>query len=195
MNYIKLVAQSTHSGPGIRVVLYVSGCRNCCPGCQNPETWCFAAGEAFTLEVEQHIFNLLDKPYIAGLTLCGGEPMEEENQVGLINLLASVKGKFPDKSIWCYTGYEWSDLMIGGKKNIGITLALLGYIDVLITGRYIESLRDITNNNLYRGSRNQRLVDVQESLAMSGFMVLVPDISNNNYKKVEEYIDEYGCLG
>jgi hypothetical protein len=85
--------------------------------------------------------------------------------------------------------------MIGGKKNIGITLALLGYIDVLITGRYMESLRDITNNNLYRGSRNQRLVDVQESLAMSGFMVLVPDISNNNYKKVEEYIDEYGCLG
>ena len=195
MNYIKIASQSTHSGPGIRVVLYVSGCRNCCPGCQNPDTWCFAAGELFTPETEQHILSLLDKPYIAGLTLCGGEPMEEENQVGLINLLAAVKAKFPAKSIWCYTGYEWDDLMPSGKKNIGVTIALLRYIDVLITGRYIDSLRDITNNNIFRGSRNQRVLDVQESLNRNGIKVLLPNISNNEYKNLEDFANECRCLG
>jgi anaerobic ribonucleoside-triphosphate reductase activating protein len=184
MNYIKIASQSTNSGPGIRVTLYVSGCRNCCPGCQNPETWCFAAGKSFEPETEQEIIKLLGKPYIAGLTLCGGEPMEEENQIGLINLLAAVKTAYPDKSIWCYTGYLWEDLMIGGKKNIGITHALLSYIDVLITGKYIENLRDITTANLYRGSRNQRIIDVKESLRRNGLKVLLEGISNNDYKGV-----------
>lgn len=195
MNYFKIAPQSTHSGPGIRVTLYVSGCRNHCPGCQNPETWSFAAGKAFEPETEQEILKLLAKPYVAGLTLCGGEPMEEENQVGLINLLAAVKAKFPTKSVWCYTGYEWEDLMPGGKKNIGITLSLLQYIDVLITGRYIDQLRDITNNNIYRGSRNQRIVDVQESFQRSGIKWLLPKISNNEYKTTEDFANECRYMG
>ena len=178
MNYLKIAPQSTHSGPGIRVTLYVSGCRNHCPGCQNPETWCFTAGKAFGPETEQEILNLLAKPYVAGLTLCGGEPMEEENQISLINFLALVKSKYPEKSIWCYTGYEWEDFMVGGRKNIGITFALLRYIDVLITGKYIEHCKDITNNNLYRGSTNQRIIDCKASLA-AGSRVLVEGLPNN----------------
>ena len=178
MNYLKIASQSTHSGPGIRVTLYVSGCRNHCPGCQNPETWCFTAGKAFGPETEQEILKLLAKPYIAGLTLCGGEPMEEENQAGLINLLAVVRETYPEKSIWCYTGYEWEDFMIGGKKNTDITLVLLEYIDVLITGRYDETCRDITNNNLYRGSINQRIVDCQTSLK-TGTRTLIKGLPNN----------------
>lgn len=178
MNYIKIAAQSTHSGPGIRVTLYVSGCRNHCPGCQNPETWSFTAGKAFEPETEQEILKLLAKPYVAGLTLCGGEPMEEENQIGLINFLALVKSKYPEKSIWCYTGYEWEDFIVGGRKNIGITFALLRYIDVLITGKYIEHCKDITNNNLYRGSTNQRIIDCKASL-VAGSKVLVEGLPNN----------------
>ena len=180
MNYLKIVPQSTHSGPGIRVTLYVSGCRNHCPGCQNPETWCFTAGKAFGPETEQELLKLLAKPYIAGLTLCGGEPLEEENQIGLINFLYLVKKTYSNKTIWCYTGYEWEDLMVGGKKNIGITSALLSYLDVLITGRYIEEQKDITNNNLYRGSKNQRVIDVQASLALHK-PVLKTGIPNNNF--------------
>jgi anaerobic ribonucleoside-triphosphate reductase activating protein len=178
MNYLKISPQSTHSGPGIRVTLYVSGCRNHCPGCQNSESWCFTAGKAFGPEAELEILKLLAKPYVAGLTLCGGEPMEEENQIGLINFLALVKSKYPEKSIWCYTGYEWEDFMVGGRKNIGITYALLRYIDVLITGKYIEHCKDITNNNLYRGSTNQRIIDCKASL-MVGSRVLVAGLPNN----------------
>lgn len=178
MNYYKIAKNSTHSGPGIRVTLYVAGCRNQCPGCQNPETWCFAAGAPFTLETEAEIIQLLNKPYIAGLTLCGGEPMEQENQVGLLNLLATVKATFPEKSIWCYTGYEWEDLMAGGRKNLEITRNVLQYIDVLITGRYACEERDITTNNLYRGSRNQRVINVTESLNING-KVLLTNIPNN----------------
>ena len=178
MNYYKIAKNSTHSGPGIRVTLYVTGCRNHCPGCQNPETWCFAAGAPFTLETEAEIIQLLSKPYIAGLTLCGGEPMEQENQIGLLNLLATVKATFPEKSIWCYTGYEWEDLMEGGRKNLEITRNMLQYIDVLITGRYACEERDITTNNLYRGSRNQRVINVTESLNINGKVLLI-NIPNN----------------
>lgn len=179
MNYIKISKSSTSNGPGIRVVLFVSGCRNCCEGCQNPETWCFAAGQAFTLETENEIIQLLSRPYVAGLTLCGGEPMEQENQIGLLKLLATVKATYPEKTIWCYTGYEWEDLMESGRKNIEITLELLTYIDVLITGRYIMQLKDITNNNLYRGSLNQRVLDVKASLD-TGKKVFLSSIPNNS---------------
>ena len=178
MNYIKIASQSTHSGPGIRVTLYVSGCRNHCSGCQNPGTWCFTAGETFSADTEQKILELLSKPYIAGLTLCGGEPMEEENQIGLLNLLTLVRNTYPEKTIWCYTGYEWEDFLTGGKKHIEITTALLNHIDVFITGRYDETCKDITNNNLYRGSTNQRIVDCKASLA-TGTRVLVKDLPNN----------------
>jgi anaerobic ribonucleoside-triphosphate reductase activating protein len=162
MNYIKIAKNSTHSGPGIRVVLYVSGCRNCCPECQNPETWCFGAGAPFTEAALEEILTALDKSWIEGLTLCGGEPMEPENQVGLLEVVKRVRQCLPSKTIWCYTGYELADLQAGGKRNLDITAELLANIDTLITGRYIAELRDITNNNLWRGSTNQKIINLHE---------------------------------
>lgn len=158
MNYIKIAKNSTHSGPGIRVVLYVSGCRNCCVGCQNPETWCFGAGSRFTAETITEIIDALDKPWIEGLTLCGGEPMEPENQEGLLELVQQVRKRVPGKSIWCYTGYELEDLKDNGKRSLPCTTELLANLDVLITGRYVEELRDITSANLWRGSTNQKII-------------------------------------
>ena len=179
MNYSKIAFNSTHSGPGIRTVLYVSGCRNCCPDCQNPETWCFGAGKLFTEQQIWEILESLNKPWVAGLTLCGGEPMEPENQIGLLPLLLQVRAKLPDKPIWCYTGYELTDLLPGGKKHLDeFTSDFLELIDVLITGRFIGDQKDITNNNLWRGSRNQRVLKLKESLAQ-GKPIPLENIPNN----------------
>lgn len=162
MNYIKIAKNSTHSGPGVRVVLYVSGCRNCCPECQNPETWCFDAGSPFTEDTLKELLIALDKSWIEGLTLCGGEPMEPENQLGLLPVVKAVRQHLPSKTIWCYTGYELSDLQNNGKRSLDITRELLANIDTLITGRYVAELRDITNNNLWRGSTNQKIINLHE---------------------------------
>ena len=106
MYYGQLKKISILDGPGVRVSLYVSGCRNHCEGCHNPETWNFLFGKEYTQDTENTIIQYLDHEYISGLTICGGEPMEEENQVELLKLIKKVKSKYPDKTIWCYTGYE-----------------------------------------------------------------------------------------
>ena len=121
MYYGQLIEDCVSDGPGFRVSLYVSGCRNCCKGCHNPEGRNFNFGQEFTEATIDKIINLLNKEYISGLTLCGGEPMEPENQEVLIHLIKRVKERFPNKSIWCYTGYEWEDV----KDSI-----LNKYIDV-----------------------------------------------------------------
>ena len=172
MNYLKFAKNSTHSGKGIRGVLYVSGCRNGCKGCQNPETWCFAAGEPYTEALEAEILDYIKKPYVDGLTLCGGEPGEQETH------LAS-KVKALGKSVWCYTGYWLQDFYQGGKKYCDSTENFLKNIDVLICGPYEQALRDITNNNLYRGSSNQRVLDVQASLN-AGTPIMLPGVPNNS---------------
>lgn len=177
MYYSKLAKSSTHSGPGIRCTLYVSGCRNNCPGCQNPEARSFTAGNLYTRDIEDSIIAQVSKDHIAGLTLCGGEPMEPENQEALLNLIRRVKSE-TGKDIWCYTGYEFEDLMPGGKKHCEITSCLLYNIDVLIVGKYIESQRDITSNNLWRGSRNQRILNLPESL-MAGKPIMLTGVLNN----------------
>ena len=169
MYYGQLIEDCVSDGPGFRVSLYVSGCRNCCKGCHNPESRNFKFGQEFTEDTVDKIINLLNKEYISGLTLCGGEPMEPENQEVLIHLIKRVKERFPNKSIWCYTGYEWEDV----KNSI-----LNKYIDVMVVGPFVLKERDITCDNLWRGSRNQRIVDVQRSLS-EGKKVLVKDIPNN----------------
>ena len=169
MYYGQLIEDCVSDGPGFRVSLYVSGCRNCCKGCHNPEGRNFNFGQEFTEATIDKIINLLNKEYISGLTLCGGEPMEPENQEVLIHLIKRVKERFPNKSIWCYTGYEWEDV----KDSI-----LNKYIDVMVVGPFVLKERDITCDNLWRGSRNQRIVDVQRSLN-EGEKVLVKDIPNN----------------
>ena len=137
--------------------LFVSGCRNACPGCFNPETWDFDYGKTYTLETEDRILRLLMPEYIEGLTLLGGEPFEPENQSVLVGLLRKVKRIYPKKTVWCYTGYTYErDLLQGGDKHTSHTDEMLSLIDVLVDGRFLLAEKDITL--LYRGSRNQRIL-------------------------------------
>jgi len=178
MNYLKLYKNTVADGPGVRVSLYVSGCRNHCPGCHNPDSWDFSSGSEMTVSVVNELLESMDKTWIAGLTICGGEPMEPENQEFLVNLVKLVHTKFPTKTIWCYTGYEFEDLLEGGRKHTEFTNDLLSHIDVAVVGRFILEKRNITDGNRWRGSTNQRVIDVQASLN-SGKTVLLAEIPNN----------------
>lgn len=152
MYYGQIIKQCITDGVGIRVSLYCSGCRNHCKGCHNPETWSFTFGKKFTEETVQELKEALDKPYIAGLTLCGGDPMEPENQTELVALLKKLK----PKSVWIYTGYEWEAV----KDS-----ELISLCDVAVTGPFILEKRDISKDNAFRGSTNQELIDIKKSLA------------------------------
>lgn len=157
MNYAEIKEYDIANGPGVRVSLFVSGCRNQCPGCFNPETWDFQYGHMYTLETEDRILRSLMPEYIEGLTLLGGEPFEPENQAVLVGLLRKVKQIYPKKSVWCYTGYTYEkDLLRGGDKHTSFTDEMLALIDVLVDGRFLLAEKDITL--LYRGSRNQRIL-------------------------------------
>lgn len=162
MNYIKIYKTSITDGPGVRVSLYVSGCRNHCKGCHNPESWDFNFGKEFTQETLNELLDALKHDYIAGLTICGGEPMEEENQKVIVNIVKKVKEVYPNKSIWCYTGYEFEDLKPKGKKYTEYTYDILNNIDVIITGPFVLELRDITENNKWRGSTNQKIIYLKQ---------------------------------
>lgn len=159
MHYGKIRDMDIANGSGIRVSLFVSGCRNHCENCFQPETWDFNYGELYTEETEKHIIESLSKPYIQGLTLLGGEPLEPENQEVLIRLLRKVKATYPEKDVWCYTGYTLEQAMQEGSHcRCGVTDELLSLVNVLVDGRYMDELRDISLR--FRGSSNQRLVDM-----------------------------------
>ncbi len=148
------------NGTGVRVTLFVSGCTNCCEGCFNPDTWDFCHGQEFTKETEQQIFELLDHDYVNGLTLLGGEPFEPSNQRDLIGFVREYKKRFPNKNLWAFTGfyYDTELLVDGSHPRCEVTDELLSYIDVLVDGRFILAQKDITL--VYRGSRNQRIIDL-----------------------------------
>ena len=144
-------------GPGVRVSLFVSGCRHHCKGCFNAETWDFAYGSPYTKETEEEILRLLEPDYIRGFTLLGGEPFEPENQRELAGLLARIRETHPGKDIWCYTGYLYDrDLQPGGCVFTDVTETMLSCIDVLVDGEFIEEQKDVTLR--FRGSRNQRIL-------------------------------------
>ena len=157
MNYAALKRHDIANGPGVRVSLFVSGCRHHCLGCFNPETWSFTYGNPFTGEVLDKIIRACNHDFIAGLSVLGGEPLDPANQATVLRLLETFHRVYPYKTIWCYTGYKFEDLI----KNPA-QAALLSYIDVLVDGRYKQTLRD--ESLLFRGSSNQRLIDVQASL-------------------------------
>lgn len=160
MYYGKIRENDIANGSGVRVSLFVSGCRNHCKNCFQPETWDFNYGEPYTQETEQHIIESLSRPYIQGLTLLGGEPLEPENQVVLVRLLRNVKETYPEKDVWCYTGYTLEQaLMEDSHCRCNVTDELLSMIDVLVDGRYVDELRDISLR--FRGSSNQRLIDMK----------------------------------
>ncbi|MCK9170435.1 MAG: anaerobic ribonucleoside-triphosphate reductase activating protein [Treponema sp.] len=158
MNYGNIKRTDIANGEGVRVSLFVSGCRNCCKGCFNKETWNFTFGTIFTKKTEDDLLAALAPDYISGLTVLGGEPFEEENQRALLPFLKRVRTVYPEKTIWCYTGYVYdTDLKpVDGRKHCEATDQILSQIDVLVDGPYIEELRDISLQ--FRGSRNQRIL-------------------------------------
>lgn len=159
MNYSNIKYFDIADGDGVRTTLFVSGCRNHCKGCFQPETWDFNYGKPFDEEAENAILESLKPNYIAGLTLLGGDPFEEENQLALLPFLREVKEKYPQKTIWAYTGYVLDDLLSGGKKNIAVTHEILSMIDVLVDGPFIEEEKNLMLR--FRGSNNQRLIDLK----------------------------------
>lgn len=162
MNYGNIKECDIADGPGVRVSLFVSGCRHHCKGCFNEETWNFNYGQSYTEETEAEIIKLLDSDFIQGFTLLGGEPFEPENQTELVKLLKKVRETYPKKDIWCYSGYLFDrDMISGGCVHTDVTDEMLSYIDVLVDGEFKEELKDVTL--VFRGSQNQRIIDVQES--------------------------------
>ncbi len=165
MNYCNIKPRDIADGVGVRVTLFVSGCRNHCKNCFQPETWAFDYGEPFTREVEDRLLEEMAPGFVNGLTLLGGEPGEAENQRGLLPFLHRVRRELPGKTIWCYSGFTWEQLT--GKEpsrcRCEVTDEFLSLLDVLVDGPFVEELHDITL--LFRGSSNQRLIDVPKTLA------------------------------
>lgn len=160
------------NGPGVRVVLFVSGCRHHCPGCFQPQTWDFSYGQPFTQDTVDELLRLLQPDYIAGLTLLGGEPMEPENQLALLDLVRQVKQAYPGKNIWCFSGYLYDDLAAGKIGDGAVTRALLGLVDVLVDGEFILAKKKLQLR--FRGSENQRLIDLRKT-EQAGQVVLWTD--------------------
>ena len=160
------------NGPGVRVVLFVSGCRHHCPGCFQPQTWDFSYGQPFTQDTVDELLRLLQPDYIAGLTLLGGEPMEPENQPALLDLVRQVKQAYPEKNIWCFSGYLYDDLAAGKIGDGAVTRALLGLGDVLVDGEFILARKKLQLR--FRGSENQRLIDLRKT-EQAGHVVLWTD--------------------
>ena len=160
MHYGNIKECEIADGPGVRVSLFVSGCRHHCKGCFNAETWDFNYGKPYTKETEDEIIQLLASDFVHGFTLLGGEPFDPENQVELVKLLKRIRETYPQKDIWCYTGYLYDvDLPEGGKVHTDVTDEMLSYIDVLVDGEFVEAEKDVTL--VFRGSRNQRIIHLK----------------------------------
>jgi anaerobic ribonucleoside-triphosphate reductase activating protein len=163
MNYGEIKKYDIANGEGVRVSLFVSGCTHHCKGCFNEEAWDFAYGKPFIEHTETEIIEALSRSYINGFSLLGGEPFEKQNQRVLLPFLRKVKEIYPEKNIWCYTGYTLDqDLLKDSRARGECTDEMLQYIDVLVDGEFIEELKDISLP--YCGSSNQRIIDVKSSL-------------------------------
>lgn len=162
MYYATIKKYDVANGPGVRVSLFVSGCTHHCKNCFNSEAWDFKYGNVFTEETIEEIIEALDKSYIEGLSLLGGEPFELSNQEGILPLIKEVKKKFPNKTIWAYSGYLYDEYLLPLSRKNDTTRTILENIDVLVDGKFVEELKN--PRLLFRGSSNQRIIDVQESL-------------------------------
>jgi len=174
MNYGNIKTRDIADGVGVRVTLFVSGCTHHCKNCFQPETWDFSYGEPFTREVGHRILTELANPFIDGLTLLGGEPFEPENQRALLPFLQHMRSVMPCKSVWAYSGYTWEELtgQIPSRARCEVTDDMLALLNVLVDGPFVEDLKDIALR--FRGSSNQRLIDVPATLA-AGEIVLWGD--------------------
>lgn len=169
MNYSQINTADVANGPGVRVSLFVSGCTLHCKGCFNPDAWNFCYGSNYTSETESEILRGLDHPYIRGLSILGGEPYDQDPEA-LVSLVEKVCSQYPGKDIWVWSGYEFNDI-----RNHPLTKL----IDVAVCGEFKIDQRDVTVKNQFRGSRNQRVIDVQKSL-LENKMIPVSGIPNND---------------
>lgn len=173
MHYGELKLKDIADGTGVRTSLFVSGCTHRCRGCFQPQTWDFSYGREYTPEVEQAVIDSLKPSYVAGLTLLGGEPWEPDNQRVLVGLLRRVRAEAPGKTVWSYSGYTWEELTGESRARCEVTDEMLSLVDILVDGEFVESKKDISLT--FRGSSNQRIIDVQASLASGHPVVLDMD--------------------
>ncbi len=163
MNYATIKPTDVANGPGVRVSLFVSGCTHRCKECFNSEAWDFHYGQEYGPETGSKILEYLDHTYIAGLSLLGGEPMDPMNQKGILSLVENVKKRFPEKTIWCYTGYDFEKDILGEMAGrLPETKRILSCLDVLVDGKFEVEKKDLKLR--FKGSSNQRIIKVQESL-------------------------------
>ena len=163
MNYATIKKHDVANGPGVRVSLFVSGCTHRCKGCFNAEAWDFNYGEAFTEQIADEVIEALAPSYIKGFSLLGGEPFEPCNQKVLAPLLERIKSTYPDKTVWCYSGYDFErDMLAHRLGDADVTDRMLACIDVIVDGEFVEEKKDLSIR--FRGSSNQRIIDVQASL-------------------------------
>ena len=173
MHYGEIKNCDIANGEGVRVTLFVSGCTNRCPHCFQPQTWAFDYGTPFTEKTQEELLRLLAPDYISGLTLLGGEPFEPENQRDLVPFLHRVRKELPQKTIWSYTGFTYEELLRDGSHpRCEVTDEMLSLLDVLVDGRFVEELKDISLR--FRGSSNQRLIDLAATRA-AGEVRLMPE--------------------
>ena len=171
MNYHNITYPDMNNGDGLRVVLWLSGCSHHCYNCQNPQTWDVNSGIPFDESAKKELFRELDKDYISGLTLSGGDPLYEANLNGVLDLVNEIRLSCPNKSIWLYSGYTWNQVMCpvitddfnsSRDELLRKRKEIVKQCDVMVDGRYIDSQRDITLK--WRGSSNQRVIDIKKSL-------------------------------
>ena len=163
MHYATIKPVDIADGPGVRVSLFVSGCTHRCPGCFNAEAWDFSYGAPFTEETQEELLKALSPDYIEGLTLLGGEPMEPVNQEALLPFIRKVRERLPEKTIWCFTGYDFETDILGRMMPQSETACqLVPLFDVMVDGKFVQELKNITLK--FRGSENQRVLNVQASL-------------------------------
>ena len=173
MHYGEIKNCDIANGEGVRVTLFVSGCTNHCKNCFQPQTWDFEFGQPFTAETEEQLLAMLKPDYINGLTVLGGEPFEPSNQRALLPFLRRVREQYPKKNIWCFSGFTYEELKTeGSHPRCEVTDEMLDQLDVLVDGRFVEELKDISLR--FRGSSNQRLIDMKKSRE-AGELVLLPD--------------------
>lgn len=162
MRYHNITKDDMLNGDGMRVVLWVAGCEHKCPECQNPVTWDICGGLEFDEEAKKELFAELEKDYISGVTLSGGDPLHRQNRADIGTLVEEIAEKFPNKTIWIYTGYEWQDVK---------DLPFMSKVDVLVDGRYVKEQRDV--NLPWRGSSNQKVIEVKKSLELGKIVLYI----------------------
>lgn len=162
MNYHNILHDDMRNGDGLRVVLFVSGCGHHCQGCQNPQTWPRDSGIEFDLEAKEEIYQQLSEDYISGITFSGGDPLNDSNVYDVLNLCKEINEKYPDKTLWVYTGFTWEEINHVENEFSVARKEVLEYIDVLVEGRFVEALADV--NYHWAGSTNQRVIDVCRSI-------------------------------